>query len=257
MERPDRNVRLNFLVYGLTGVGKTRLLGSAEKCNYTSPMFYIAIEGGTWSISNTIEEVFRPQSFGEIQDAYNFLRFENTRFKSVGIDSLTEGHDKLSMGEILGVLKDDSSYDNLDEHVPATQWDWLQSGEQMRRFIRAFRDLAYLPDPKRRVHVFMTALEKTDEKRQIVCPALPGALALGVGASVDVLARLTKERVEKEDRTVIRRLLTTEEMETDEGYKALAKARTPEGVKFPNAIWQPTVEKMISYWSTNKEANEN
>lgn len=246
----DSDIRFNTLIYGLSGVGKTRLLGSAQKCAETSPIFYMAVDPGTLSIQGSGVEVFRPQNFKEIQQAYNFLRFENTKFRSVGVDSLTEMHDRLSMGDILGVLKEDASYDNLAGHVPANQYDWLQSGEQMRRTIRAFRDLAYLPDVERRIHVFMTALERVDEKRNIICPALPGALGLGIGASIDILSRMSIERVEVSEGKFKRaRHLSLSETETEDGMKVASKARTPIGLDFPSEVWKPTVSILLQLWS--------
>lgn len=259
MEMLDSNedAYVNLLVYGLTGVGKTRFLGSAQKCLKTSPIFYIAVDPGTVSIEGSGIEVFRPQTFKEIQDAYNFLRFENTRFKSVGLDSLTEMHDKLSMGNILGVLQDDASYSNLDSHVPATQYDWLSSGEQMRRTIRAFRDLAYSPEKGRSIHVFMTALERVDEKRSIICPSLPGALGLGIGASIDILARLSIEKREVEEGKAKKvRHMSFKEGETEENMKFVAKARTPLKISFPNEIWKPTIDMVLRYWTGEKTDKE-
>jgi hypothetical protein len=252
----NEDIRLNVLVYGLTGVGKTRFLGSAQKCEFTTPMFLLDIEGGTLSISGSKIEVFRPQNFVQVQQAYNFLRYENTKFKSVGIDSLTEMQQKLSMGDILGILQDDASYTNLAGHVPANQYDWLSSGEQMRRNIRAFKDLAYLPDKKRRIHVFFTALERTDEKRSIVCPALPGALGMSVGASVDVLARMSVRTLStgEENFDKVYRHFALREFKDEEGMKYLAKARTPENIKFPKELWRPTVSKLLDLWTGKEKA---
>jgi hypothetical protein len=248
------DIRVNMLIYGLTGVGKTRFLGTAQKCPFTSPVLFIDIEGGTLSVAGSGIKIVRPQNFSEIQDIYDFLRFENTTYKSVAIDSLTEMQRKLSMGDILGVLEDDASYTNLAGHVPADRYDWLSSGEQMRRNIRAFRDLAYMPDRERRIHVLFTALERVDEKRNIVCPALPGALGLEVGASVDVLGRMSIKQMETaEGRTKKIRNLTFREFTGEDGNLYMAKARTPEHVKFPQEIWKPTVDKILSIWMNTDE----
>ena len=108
-----KNVRLNILVYGLMDAGKTVLLGSAQRCNVTSPSLLLDVDGGTQSLVGNDIDIFRPQSFSEIQEVYDFLRYENKTYKSVGIDSITEIQRKLSMGEIIGTLTEDSGYDNL------------------------------------------------------------------------------------------------------------------------------------------------
>ena len=248
------DVRLNVLVYGQLGVGKTCLLGSAQDCEETSPMLLIDVEGGTLSLSGTSIDIFRPQNFDEIQEVYDFLRFENTEYKSVGIDSLTELQRKLSMGEILGVLEEDASYTNLAGHKPPDRYDWLQSGEQMRRFIRAFRDLAYLREKDRRIHVFFSALEKTDENRSIVCPSLPGALGVEVGASVDVLARLSIQEVQTEDgRTRKVRHLSMREEIDENGIRYLGKIRMPKSNSFPTTLINPSASKLIRLWTAKDQ----
>lgn len=243
-----RDIRLNMLIYGLTGVGKTRLLGTAQDCEYTSPIFYIAVESGTVTLSGKNIDIFRPHSYADIQEAYDFLRYENTTYKSVGFDSLTEDQRKLSMGEITGTLEGETSYRNLADHTPPSRYDWLASSGQMRRTIMAFRDLAYLPNKRRRIHVFFTALEKRDEERNIVCPALPGVLGLDVGASVDVLARMSIERIERNDKVKRYRKLSFQEVVGDDGITYMGKARTPESSTLPNTMFQPTIAKLLEYW---------
>lgn len=252
MEEPKspEDIKLNSFFYGLTGTGKTWLLGSAAKCKATYPMFFIAIDPGELTLAGIPKErmeILKPNTFAEIQDAYDFLRFENTKFKSIGLDSTTEMHDKLSMGKILDVVQEDGSYGNLETSVPATQYDWLQSGEQMKRNIRAFRDLASLREVDRRLHVFMTALEKTDEKRNVVCPALPGALGVSVGAHVDILGRLSWARIKRNDEIIEVRKLDLKQIES-EGYTYLGKARSPMEIKLPVKIYNPTVAKLIKLW---------
>ena len=246
-----RDVRLNILVYGLTDVGKTTFLGSAQACELTSPTFLMDVEGGTQSLAGSDIYIFRPHSFAEIQEVYDYLRYENKTYKSVGIDSLTEIQRKLSMGEIIGTLSEDNAYDNLADATPPRQYDWLSSGEQMRRFIRAFRELAYLKKKSRRLHVLFGALEKSDDVRSIVCPSLPGQLGLEVGASVDVMGRLSIEEVQigdDEENLQDRRLLSMKDTLGEDGLKYLGRARVPRGSKFPKEIWSPTVDKVVKLW---------
>lgn len=247
--------QVNILIYGLSGVGKTTLLGSAQDCELTSPMLFLDIEGGTLSVADKGIDIIRPQNFKDIQEVYDYLRFENKKYRSVGIDSVTEIQRKLSMGDILGVLEDDASYTNLANHVPADRYDWLSSGEQMRRFIRAFRDLAYLPDRSKRIHVLITALERLDEKSNKVCPALPGQLGLEIGASVDVLARMTvRETVTGEgdaSKTVEKRHLSMRNVEED-GLTYLGRIRGPESAQMPTHLWRPTVSRILALWKTTE-----
>ena len=242
------DIRMNVLVYGLSGIGKTRFIGSADKSPLATPMLLIDVEGGTLSIAGSKITIVRPTSFKQIQEIYDFLRHENDYYKSVGVDSVTELQRKLSMGEITGTLDEDSSYKNLADHTPTDRYGWLQTGEQMRKFIRAFRDLAYHPESEKRIHVFMTALEKSDDVRQIVCPSLPGLLGLEIGASMDVLARMSMQILKVGDKKKKVRQLRMSEWLDDDGTKYLAKARVPETAKFPKELWRPTVQKLLSNW---------
>ncbi len=243
------DVRLNIMIYGDSGVGKTELMGTCNVCEFTAPMLVIDIDGGMQTLRGSGIKIVRPTSMAKIQEIYDWLRFENETFRSVGIDSITELQRKLSMGEILGVLEDDFSYKNLDKHVPADRYDWLSSGEQVKRTIRAFRDLAYLPnDPDRRIHVIMTALERFDEKTDTICPSLPGQLGLDVGASVDLLGRLTVNTGTQDGKTVEYRKLQLRTRVGEDGTKVLGKVRVPSGVKFPKTVVNPTIEKLIGYW---------
>lgn len=250
------NIHMNVMIYGIIGVGKTVLLGSAEDCEHTYPMLFLDVEGGTLSLSGSDIDVMRPQNFEQIQEIYDFLRYDNDYYKSVGVDSLTEVQRKLSMAGILGTLQDDASYANLAGHTPPQRYDWLSSGEQMRRFIRAFRDLAYLPDEEKRIHVLFTALEKNDEERGIVCPSLPGLLGIEIGASVDILARMSIQTMELDEgrRKKMRHLALREFMKDDTKY--IAKSRTPKHIKFPKEVWKPTVDKLLGLWLGNEQGEE-
>lgn len=242
-------IKLNGLFYGETGVGKTTLLGSAEDCEFTSPILIIDIDQGLASLSGSASKVVRPRNFEEIQEIYNYLRFENTRFKAVGIDSVTEMQRKLSMDEITGMLNQGDVYTNLAAHVPPDRYNWLSSGDQMRRFIRAFRDLAYLPDKSKRIHVFISALERVDEKQSIICPSLPGVLGLEIGASVDMMGRMSIEEKEVgDDRIVERYCVRLKKYRNEEGMKVLAKVRVPKGTPFPKVVYNPTIDKLVRLW---------
>lgn len=245
------DIRINMLVYGLTGVGKTTFLGSAQDCPATSPALLVDVEGGSLSLSGSDIDVFRPTNFTQIQELYDFVRFENTSYRSVLVDSITEIQRNLSMGGILRGPENDTNYNDLANYTPPDRYDWLSSGEQMRRFIRAFRDLAYCEEKERRVHVFFSALEKTDDVRSNVCPSLPGLLGVEIGASLDVLGRLSVQRVtvgEDEEEKELRNLLLHERTD-DDGIHYLAKMRKPLASAFPTEMWNPTVAKVLALWA--------
>jgi len=238
----------NGLFYGFTGVGKTTLLGSAEDCEATSPMLLIDVDGGLLALAGKKIDVVRPTNFVHLQEIYHYLREDNTKYKSVAIDSITEEQRTISMGGLMNEVDDELAYKDLSKSQPPTRQDWLKSGIQMRKLVRAFRDLSYLKDRERRLHVFMTALEKIDEKSGRGCPALPGVLALEVGGYVDVLARLViRKRIDPEtEKTTEARFLHAREYTTSDDVIYLGKNRLG---RLGKGVWNPTITSLIQLWT--------
>jgi len=248
VESPNDTEFTSAIIYGETGVGKTHLLGTVTKCKFASPCLLIDVDGGTKTLRGVNIDVVRPTSWREIQEIYNFFRHDNTKYKSVAVDSLSELQKKYSLGTILGDLMDDgeSDYTDLGGTIVPTRQDWLKTGDQMRKFIRAFKELAYLKDTDKRVHVLMTCLEKYVEKKDLICPLFSGSLAEESGAYVDVLARLSHITQEKEEddkiKVISRRHLLVDAHTDSEGMRYLAKNR---GSRVKQ-IWNPTIEKLLT-----------
>jgi hypothetical protein len=246
IERPTTMKCLNVIIYGASGAGKTALAGSAQECEATSPTLFIDVDSGTATLQGKEIDIVRPRSWKDIQKIYEFLLNENTYYKSVIIDSLSEMQKKFSMGTILGEIKEGGdSYNDLGSTPVPTRQDWMKTGDQMRKLIRAFRDLAYNERENGRVHVIMIALEKTDDKRKVVCPSLPGTLGQDCGAFVDVLARLSRQAVEEEGDdgmvSVTHRILLTDTYVDEEGMNFLAKDRSSK----LDVIWDPTMSDIM------------
>ena len=246
IERPEASKHLNIIIYGASGVGKTLLAGTAINCEETFPALFIDIDSGISTLDGWDIDVVRPRSWNDINEIYKSFLKGDTGYKSVIIDSLTELQKKFSMGTILGELENNQYNDLSVANVPNRQ-DWMKSGEQMRKLIRAFRDLAYLEDKESRVHVIMIALEKQDDDRRITCPQLPGVLGPECAAYVDVLGRLSRISMpntdpDSEEDTVNRRHLLLDEFENDHGIKYMAKSRMKHlGVQ----LWDPTICDII------------
>lgn len=243
--------QINAIIYGVTGAGKTRLAGSAQASQTGSPGLLINVDGGLLTISRAgiNMDVVEPSSWAEIQEIYMYLRHDDSKYRSVWIDSLTELQRRHSMGNILGELDPATAeYTDLGRTDSPTRADWMKTGNQMRNLIRGFRELAYMPDVKRRKHVIMTALERFDEKRALVCPQLPGTLGPECGAFVDILGRLATIQVpdpENADRSIMRRYLLLNEYVDGEGIRYLAKNR---GDRWPDGIWDPSAAQLLDGW---------
>lgn len=141
VRKPQENLPfLNLMMYGDSGVGKTLLAGTAAFVEELSPVLFIDVEGGTLTLSQFDDtaniDVIRVTSWPVMQKLYDELYAGRHPYKTVVIDSLTEMQ-KLAMGSVLGYGKD------LDpEGIIPEFKDWSLNTEQMRRLVRAFRDLS-------------------------------------------------------------------------------------------------------------------
>jgi len=260
---PDETRHINGLIYGDTGAGKTHLFGTVIECPDMLPALLLDIDGGSLTlqgISPELIQIARPKGWKEIQEIYRYLFFDNHRFRSLFVDTLTENQRRHSMGTILGEVDQlkDGYYKNLADTPVANRQDWLKSSGQTTKFIQAFRGLSYLRDSERRMHVLFSAHEKSDDKRHTVSPELTGALGVQCGRWVDILGRLSVHMVEREDEETgevtleeIRHLLVSQ-YTAEDGTRYLAKNR---GGRLGRSVWDPTMAKLSAAWKEAPEPN--
>lgn len=187
---------LKMLVYGEPGVGKTVFSSTAPK-----PLI-IDAEGGTLSIAKK-KDVFtyRIDDFSELSEIFVYLRKNEHKFETVVLDTITEIQ-KRSMDKI---LKEAIALDpNRDPDVAILR-DWGKNTEQVRKVIRAFRDLE--------MHVIFIALadsvrDETDGSLKVQ-PSLTPRLVNDICAYVDVVGYLFVQEKEegKGKKKLLRRML--------------------------------------------------
>ena len=176
----DVDPHFNLLIYGKSGVGKTRLAGSAHAVPEMKRVLYIDIEGGVLTLRKEFPGVerLRITAWKEMQAVYDALYAGGHGFSTVILDSLTEIQ-KFNMNEIM--LKLIEGKDERDMDVPSLR-EWGKNLEQTRRFVRAFRDLP--------LNVIFTALEREDKDRAgrpLKLPSLSGKMAGEVAAFLDIV----------------------------------------------------------------------
>lgn len=233
IQAPDtRDTTFNMLVYGESGVGKTIFTGSADSVPEMRPVLMIDVEGGTLSLDSTYPHVHvvRVKTWDELQQVYDELYSGRTEYRTVILDSLTEIQ-KFSMYGIMQQLV--MSRPEVDPDVPGLR-EWGKNIEQIRRFVRAFRDLP--------MNAIFTALVKDekDPRTGIVTkqPYLSGKLAREVAAFLDIVAYMYAKQIQANGETQLQRLLLTAGTETN-----VAKDRTG---RLPMVIQSPTMRDIYS-----------
>lgn len=237
----ERSQFLNILVYGDSGTGKTTLAGSADEVPEMRPCLVVDVEGGTESLRHSYPgvETVRVKSWKDVQNVYNVLHEGQHDYQTIILDSLTEIQ-KFNMYQImtdLGQLRPD-----LDPDVPGMR-EWGKNLEQIRKFVRGFRDLE--------MHTIFTALSKSDKNArtglETTKPSLSGKMADEVAAFLDVVAYYYVKQVGDGESAEYKRILLTQK--TDQ---YVAKDRSG---RLPMIIESPTMSRLYELMNKGNKAN--
>jgi hypothetical protein len=224
--KPEDYAWIKMLVYGEPGVGKTRLAGSAVQVPEMQPVLLMDFEGGTLSLADMPDiNIVRLTSWTAVDRLYGSL-YDKNPYKTIIVDSLSELQ-KFSMSEIMrAVVTKDS---DRDPDIASLR-EWGKNSEQVRRFVRAFRDL--------QCNVIFTALvsEDRDEHSGVVKtrPSLPGKLKGEVSGYVDIVLYMYKKEVRVDGSREIKVLVLTNGTERQQ-----AKDRSG---RLPELLEAPTMQ---------------
>ena len=145
------------VLYGPPGSGKTTM-------GATFPdVLFLSAESGLLSVRDRAIDVWTINGWEDLEEAYDFLRKGDHRYKSVVIDSLTEVQKKLNEHIVKKFPGKRRDYDDL-----MSQSDWGYAIDKLRKMCRAFRDLP--------LNVVFIALDQQEpgEAETITKPALSG-----------------------------------------------------------------------------------
>jgi phage nucleotide-binding protein len=234
----ERSPYLNILIYGDSGTGKTTVAGSASEVEEMFPVLVVDIEGGTESLRNSYPnvDVVRVRTWREMQALYDVLHSGDHKYKTVVLDSLTEIQ-KFSMYQIMEdvIIKDPSR----DPDIPAMR-DWGKNIEQVRRFVRGFRDLE--------MNTIFTALVRTEKNQrtgvETKLPSLSGKLAGEVAAFLDIVVYYYTKEVIEDDELTTKRLMLTQKTE-----EVTAKDRSG---NLPMIVEEPTMRLLFDLMYPDK-----
>ena len=224
----DRDQHVNMLIYGKSGVGKTTLCGSAVEVPEMQRVLYIDVEGGVMSLRKRYSqvEVVRVRTWNDMQRIYDEIFAGGHGFNTIILDSLTEIQ-KFNMDQIM--IKALEANDDRDLDVPSLR-EWGKNLEQVRRFVRAWRDLP--------INVLFTALEREDTdrmKRPIKLPSLSGKMAGEVAAFLDIVLYYNVREVDNEQKRLLQSAATE---------STVAKDRSG---TLPDIVIDPTMEVLYDY----------
>lgn len=238
--------KVKLLVYGPPGSGKTTLFGTAKGDPRLTPALFLDLEAGDMAIASKIthralklvaSDGYKPEpdaidhvsirDWADLQSAMDVIYNNDTGYKSVMLDSLTEIN-YLNLKRVLKINKD-KGVKGCDGHVP-TQPDYMRSATEMRDMIRDLRDLD--------VHVFLSAQKKRDEDESTgiieTLPNLIGKLAEELPGLVDIVGYISRGKGKAAGRTCLFQPTAT----------ILAKDRS-EGGKLGEAIDNPTLPQLL------------
>jgi hypothetical protein len=170
--------KLNVLIYGMPGAGKTRFLGSAAKRFKT---IIASAESGLLSLKNMKDETGAPiacdyvqiDKFEDLENLTRFLMAGTHDYTCLGIDSGTEIQ-QVCMDYILR---------QEGREKPQLQ-DWGTLNNKMVRMVRYFRDMS-------KMNLIMTALAeeaKNEDTSTVFKPLFQGQIQRTIAGYFDIVA---------------------------------------------------------------------
>jgi hypothetical protein len=230
IRKPEELLLAKVLFFGDAGVGKTRLLGTAQLDERTSPTLLRDFEGGTSTLAGLDISVIQVRDWKDYNEAHAWLAAGDHEFKSVSIDSVSETH-WYALSNLME-LRDAGSrkIDDVND-----QQEYGQALVQLRRFLREFRDLP--------MHVFYTSHAKDERdprEGNVRKPSLAGKAANEILGVVDVAGYLTFGKIGEGANAKEERILVLKNYP-----KIRAKTRTSWISEAPDEIINPTITSLL------------
>ena len=226
----------NFLLYGDSGSGKTRLTASAPKI-----LMIDVNDKGQDSVRRDINPDFiQVEYWREINDIYWFLQEGDHDYESVGIDTVSNLQN-ICMDFVLG---DEAARDaSRDPDMPSRQ-AWGKVGKLMRTQIINYRNLPINTIFVAQLRAKQTGDEDEDSGDIIYGPEVSPSIEKSLKAAVGTIGYLTKREVvirNKKTKTARREIRRRLLLGDSERY--ISKDRN--GV-FPDHIDAPDLADMLA-----------
>jgi phage nucleotide-binding protein len=239
IERPDMAAvgKLNMLIYGEAGVGKTWLAGSASRVPTMRNVLYVDAEAGKATLREHPDvEIVPARRWQSYIDIYNALKAGGHSYRTVVLDSLSEIAEQCK-DQVMVEMKLDPENEKRDEDIPSIR-EWGKLQVRLLRLIRLYRDLPMNV-------IFIAHAERVQLKtgKHKWMPLLNGKMQMKVPQIPDIVFFMYNQEVDGEQR----RLMLTSQTDT-----AVAKVR---GAAMPQIIGADetvTMETILNYYNHGK-----
>lgn len=246
----ELDIRVNAVLYGRAGTGKTTLAGSFPK-----PLLVIDCkEEGTDSIRDQKDiKVLQAQSWDEIEMIYWYLKKEKHKFKTVVWDTVSHGQ-TFCIRKVMEDLDSDIEEGRLGYWGTMRKQDWGTVSGIMTPIIIGFRDL-----PMNTVFVAHDRIftqDTNEDEEDIIDPAVGPrvipSIAATMNAAVGIIGntyireryKKVKVKVGKKMKIKERRIIQYCLRIGPHAYY-ITKVRKPKSIIAPPVIIDPTYEKLI------------
>lgn len=231
----EHTARVNCLIYGEPGSGKTHLAGSADEIPEWRKILHLDVEGGSMTLRRRFPrvETVRITSWSELWNiGHDLFMNDCYDFSTVIIDNLTEAQN-LCKREVMEEAHAKKP-DEVDVEVPR-QRDWGVLYERVMLLVRNYRDL-----PINFVATAHVAEVEQRGKRKLR-PALQGGAKQDLPGAFDLVFYLRTEMMKNEEtkKNEEVRVLSTRNTST-----YVAKERDTD---LPADLGNPTMAEILSY----------
>lgn len=142
IEKPDLVApsKLNALIYGEAGVGKTWLAGSASRVPTMRNVIYLDAEAGKTTLREHPDvEILPTKRWADYIAVYQALKAGAHGYRTVVLDSLSEILEQCK-DQVMVEMKADPENETRDEDIPSLR-EWGKLQVRLLRLIRLYRDL--------------------------------------------------------------------------------------------------------------------
>jgi phage nucleotide-binding protein len=185
--RPEELNSLKMLIYGESGVGKTRFVAQSQDVPELQKVLFVGIDIGSLSIRHRRDLAYVTVSDDrEFAEALKILQTKKNGYRTIVIDSFTQLQKALMRPLMKRVVLQNPKMEDVE--VPSMR-EWGIISERLQVLLMRLSHQGY--------NVLLTATERTDRDETIglpyARPDLPGRLPNHVTEWADIVGRMSAQ----------------------------------------------------------------